>query len=104
MRPHLLIGFILINFLHASAQRSLLSLEEETPAVWAVRFFQQGRTDLSCSQFFDANRVKDPDETNKVGGPASRFYSLACRLQKKQSAAEQEAIRFLKENNIPVWL
>ena len=74
MRPHLLIGFILINFLHANAQRSLLTLEEETPAEWAVRFYQQGRTDLSCSQFFDANRVKDPDETNKVGGPDSRFY------------------------------
>ena len=104
MRPHLLIGFILINFLHANAQRSLLTLEEETPAEWAVRFYQQGRTDLSCSQFFDAYRVKQPDEANKAGGPASLFYSLACRLQKKQSAAEQGAIRFLKETNIPVWL
>lgn len=102
MRQLLLLGFLLIN-LFSQAQRTLLLLEQETPAQWAFHFYQQGRKDLSCLLFSSVNEGKFNSSSYSVNSETSPFFSITCRLQNKEAAAVEEALRFLKQSSSPMW-
>lgn len=103
MRPFLLIVLAWISFLNSNAQRSMLVTAQETPAAWAIHAYQQGQTDLSCLLLDAAKRPDFSGSNNSENSLSLQFHTISCKLLKKESAAVQEALRFLKEVSTPVW-
>lgn len=103
MRPFLLIVLAWISFLNSNAQRSMLVAAQESPAAWAIHAFQQGQTDLSCLLLDGAKRPDFSGSNNSESSLSLQFHTISCKLLKKESAAVQEALRFLKEVSTPVW-
>ncbi|MEY4585899.1 MAG: hypothetical protein RIT05_317 [Bacteroidota bacterium] len=103
MRPFLLIGFVFFNTLFAHAQRSSIFMEQELPATWAVQSYQQGRAELSCLLLSNIPGQTSPEGSSAITSTTLEFHSISCRLSRMESAAVQEALRFLQEVCTPVW-
>ncbi|MBM3411997.1 MAG: tetratricopeptide repeat protein [Bacteroidetes bacterium] len=103
MRSFLLIGLLLIYSLNAHAQRSLVILEQDSPAAWAIQAYKQGQQNLSCLLLTSARGQSTTNENSAVSSVALDYYSISCRLSQKESAAVPEAIRFLLTNGVPAW-
>ncbi|MBM3413889.1 MAG: tetratricopeptide repeat protein [Bacteroidetes bacterium] len=103
MRPFLLIGLVLINFLISHAQHSLVFIEQDSPAAWAMQAFKQGQKNLSCLLLTSVRGQSTANESSAVSSVALDYYSISCRLSQKESVAVPEALRFLFTTGVPAW-
>jgi len=103
MRPFLLSGLLVMNFLFSHAQRSLVFLEQESPAAWAIHAFRQGQKNLPCLLLTSIRGQSSAMDNSALSPTAIDFYSISCRLSQKESAAVPLAQRFLLTTSTPVW-